>query len=50
MKERRTAWRKMLAERSREPVFADLEGGDPGVAERALARALDRAQAPEGAA
>jgi len=46
-KERRHAWREMLTEHSREPVFADLETGDPSHAERELARALDRAQAPE---
>lgn len=50
IRERRTAWHRMFAERSREPVFADLEGGDPGSAERALARALDRSQASEDAA
>lgn len=48
--ERRDAWRGMLTEQSREPVFVDLEAGDPGHAERELSRALDRVQAPEVAA
>ena len=48
--ERRDAWRQMLAGRSREPVFADLEAADLGPAERELGATLDRAHAPEVAA
>ncbi|MGB8433831.1 MAG: DUF2868 domain-containing protein, partial [Burkholderiales bacterium] len=48
--ERQDAWRRMFAGQAREPVFADLETADGGRAERALARALDKAHAPEVAA
>jgi Protein of unknown function (DUF2868) len=45
--ERQDAWRRMFAGQAREPVFADLETADSGHAERELARALDKAHAPE---
>jgi hypothetical protein len=45
--QRQDAWRRMFAGQAREPVFADLEAADSGRAERALARALDKAHAPE---
>jgi hypothetical protein len=49
-KERRNAWRQMLATRSVEPVFVELEAADLDRAERELAQALDRAHAAEAAA
>jgi hypothetical protein len=47
--ERRDAWRRMLADRSRETAFADLEATDLGPAELELTRALDRAHVPGAA-
>jgi hypothetical protein len=46
--ERRAAWRRMLAETAREPVFVDLGAQDCSEAERALRTAINAA--PAGAA
>ncbi len=46
--ERRSAWRRMLTETAREPVFVDLEAQDYTEAERRLRAAIDRAPARAG--
>jgi Protein of unknown function (DUF2868) len=43
--DRRSAWRRMLAGKSHDPVFVELEMADLGTAERALTLALDRVHA-----
>ena len=45
--ERRSAWTRLLAAHGRQPLFVDLERGEPGPSARALREALDR---PTGAA